>query len=66
MVRERRREELRLSLENPHPESLEVAELGFGNWASGLAGEDGESLLDDPIGRPVHWVPGEGWVEETR
>ena len=29
----RRREELRRSLENPHPESADLAEQGFAEWA---------------------------------
>ena len=32
----RRREELRLSLENPHAESVELADEGFQEWLSGL------------------------------
>lgn len=62
----RRREALRISLQNPHPESAEVADLGFGDWASGLPEENVDNLLDDPIGRPVQWIPGEGWVERPR
>lgn len=59
----RRREELRRSLEQPHPESHEFAELGFGEWARGLPDEDAETLLDSSAGKAVEWVPGAGWVE---
>lgn len=59
----RRREELRRSLHHPHPESAELAEQGFGEWAGGLPEEDTEALLDSKAGKPVRWVSGQGWVE---
>jgi len=59
----RRREDLRISLMNPHPESAELAELGLQEWAGGLPDEDGASLVDLNAGTPVQWVPGEGWRE---
>lgn len=58
----RRREALRRSLENPHPESLEMAELGFADWVGRLA-EGDEDLLDPAGGTAVRWIPGEGWRE---
>jgi hypothetical protein len=60
----RRRAELRRSLNNPHPESAELAEQGLQEWSRGLPEEDTEALVDTGAGRPVRWVPGEGWVEE--
>jgi Arc/MetJ-type ribon-helix-helix transcriptional regulator len=59
----RRREELRRSLQNPHPESAVLAEHGLEEWTRGLPEEDAETLVDGKAGRPVHWVAGEGWVE---
>jgi Arc/MetJ-type ribon-helix-helix transcriptional regulator len=59
----RRRAELRLSLQNPHPESLELADQGLEEWTRSLPEEDTEALVDSSIGKPVRWVPGEGWVE---
>jgi Arc/MetJ-type ribon-helix-helix transcriptional regulator len=59
----RRREELRRSLENPHPESHEFAELGFDEWSRGLPDEDAAALVDSSAGKAVEWVPGSGWVE---
>ena len=59
----RRRVELRRSLQNPHPESVELAERGLDEWAHALPDEDSDALLDSKAGRPVQWVPGEGWVE---
>ena len=35
----RRNEQLRQSLRHPHPESLEMAEVGFATWAEGLPGD---------------------------
>jgi hypothetical protein len=60
----RRRDELRRSLENPHPKSHEYAELGFEEWSRGLRDEDAEALLDSSAGTAVEWVPGSGWVED--
>lgn len=59
----RRREELRRSLNNPHPESTELADQGFEEWMRGLPEEDADAIVDSNAGRPVRWVPGEGWVE---
>lgn len=59
----RRRAELRRSLQNPHPESTELAEQGLEEWSRGLPEEDVEALVDNSSGKPVRWVPGEGWVE---
>ena len=61
----RRRDELRLSLENPHPESVELAEQGLDEWSRSLPIEDSESLVDYSAGTPVRWIPGEGWVGES-
>jgi len=59
----RRQAELRRSLQNPHPESGSLAEQGFEEWSRSLPDEDSEALVDSSAGRPVRWVPGEGWVE---
>jgi Arc/MetJ-type ribon-helix-helix transcriptional regulator len=59
----RRRAELRRSLQNPHPESADLAEQGLEEWMRGLPEEDAEALVDAGGGTPVRWVPGEGWVE---
>jgi hypothetical protein len=59
----RRRAELRRSLENPHPESAELAELGIDEWTRGLPHEDTEALVNGSAGKAVRWVPGEGWLE---
>ena len=57
----RRREELVRSLRHPHPESLELAELGFDEWSTRLPEED--DLVDPEAGTEVCWVPGDGWRE---
>jgi hypothetical protein len=59
----RRRDELRRSLENPHPESSELAEQGLDEWTRGLPEEDAAALVDGKAGRPIRWVSGAGWVE---
>ena len=59
----RRREELRRSLHNPHPESTELAGQGLEEWTRGLPEEDTEALVNSNAGTPVRWVSGEGWVE---
>ena len=59
----RRREELRRSLRSPHPESNEVAEEDFAEWAERLP-EGGEEMLDPKAGQSVRWIPGKGWIAE--
>jgi Arc/MetJ-type ribon-helix-helix transcriptional regulator len=59
----RRREELRRSLQNPHPESAGLADEGLEAWTRSLPEEDTEALVDSSAGKPVRWVSGEGWVE---
>jgi Arc/MetJ-type ribon-helix-helix transcriptional regulator len=59
----RRREELRRSLQNPHPESAVLAGQGLEEWTRGLPEEDAEALVDSSAGKPIQWVSGEGWVE---
>src|SRR5436189_121847 len=58
----RRRAEPRRSLDNPHPESAELAGQGLEEWTRGLPQEDAEALVDSNAGKPVRWVSGEGWV----
>jgi hypothetical protein len=62
-LQRRRREELQFSLRQPHPESAQLAEAGFDEWARSLPAEDAAELVDLQAGTPVRWVPGEGWVE---
>jgi Arc/MetJ-type ribon-helix-helix transcriptional regulator len=59
----RQRDDLRRSLNNPHPESSELAEQGLEEWTRGLPAEDVAALVDSTAGRPIRWVAGEGWVE---
>lgn len=60
-IERRRLEALRASLENPHPESLELAGLGLGEWLD-AAGPESEGLLDPEGGTAVRWEPGSGWT----
>jgi Arc/MetJ-type ribon-helix-helix transcriptional regulator len=62
-LQRRRREQLRRSLRSPHPERERLAEAGFDEWAGSLPAEDAADLVDIEAGKPVRWVPGEGWVE---
>jgi Arc/MetJ-type ribon-helix-helix transcriptional regulator len=59
----RRHEELRRSLERPHPEAAELANAGLDEWGASLP-EGDEGLVDMSAGTPVRWVEGEGWVEQ--
>jgi post-segregation antitoxin (ccd killing protein) len=60
----RRRDELRRSLQNPHPEGVELADRGLEEWARSLPEEDVEGLVEHSGGKAVRWIPGEGWVED--
>lgn len=60
----RRREGLLRSLQSPHLESADLAETGLAAWGASLpVGDDG--LVDVAAGKPVRWVEGQGWVEES-
>jgi hypothetical protein len=61
----RQQEELRRSLENPHPESEEASRVGEAEWFS-LADEGDRDLMDPSAGTNVRWVAGTGWVEVGR
>jgi len=65
MPTKRPRAELERSLCHPHPESLETAELGLGDWAQRLP-EEPDDLLNPGAGTDVCWVPSEGWYEVDR
>jgi hypothetical protein len=60
----RRRQDLLRSLESPHPEASELAEVGLDEWGASLPPED-EGLVDASAGTPVRWVEGQGWTEES-
>lgn len=59
----RRRLDFRLSLEHPHPESVELVKQGLEGWGRSFPGEDASAVVDACGGKPVRWVAGEGWVE---
>jgi len=58
----RRRQELERSLQNPHMESTQVSEAGIDEWGKGWSAGN-EDLVDPSTGRPVRWIPDEGWRE---
>ncbi|MCL2779522.1 MAG: ribbon-helix-helix domain-containing protein [Polyangiaceae bacterium] len=60
----RRRDGLLRSLKNPHPDAIELVDTGFADWSASLpAGDD--DLVDVNAGKPVRWVEGQGWVDES-
>jgi hypothetical protein len=59
----RRRGLLERSLQSPHPETADLAEVGLQEWAASLPEEDAADLIDLRMGKEVRWVPGEGWTE---
>jgi hypothetical protein len=61
----RRREGLLRSLASPHPEAAELGEAGLGDWGASLPTSD-EGLVDEARGKPVSWVEGRGWVEDSK
>lgn len=61
-IERRRREALTDALENPHPETADLAEVGWGEWAASAKPEDAD-LLDPKGGTPVRWSPEKGWVK---
>lgn len=63
-IQHRRRQELFRSLQHPHPETAELAELGLAEWARQLPPDDGASLVDPEGGTPIRWAPGRGWTAD--
>jgi post-segregation antitoxin (ccd killing protein) len=59
----RRRELLQESLRSPHPETAELADASFDDWAAALPDEHAAGLVDLRTGVEVRWVPGEGWTQ---
>ena len=59
----RRREALLSSVRAPHPETLDLADAGLGDWTADLP--DDEALVDLGGGTAVRWVEGQGWQKES-
>lgn len=59
----RRREGLLRSLQRPHPDATELAEMGLADWGASLPDDD--ELVDVVAGKPVRWVEGQGWLDES-
>lgn len=64
-MKRRRRRELRRSLRNPHPETIELANMGLEDWVRGLPADAVEGLLDPRAGVAVRWEPGRGWIADA-
>ena len=60
---QRRREALLQSIQNPHPETTELADDGLVDWVSDLPAD--ETLVDANTGTAVRWVDGQGWIKES-
>jgi len=60
---QRRRDALLQSVQNPHPETTDLVDIGLSDWVSDLPGD--ETLVDANAGTPVRWVEGQGWIKES-
>ncbi|MBT9587176.1 hypothetical protein IV102_27785 [bacterium] len=58
----RRKERLLQCLQHPHPESVDMADLGFREWVC-LATEEDADLIDPESLRNVRWDAQKGWQE---
>ena len=59
---QRRRDALLQSVQNPHPETTELVDVGLSDWIVDLATD--EALVDPSAGTPVRWIEGQGWTKE--
>ncbi len=59
----RQRDALLQSLSNPHPEIIELADIGLADWVSDLPKDD-EGLVDVRGGTAVRWIEDRGWLKE--
>ena len=64
-IHRRRREELRRSLDHPHPESSELADAGLDEWGARGAAADA-NLLDPSAAKSIRWVEGRGWSDRKK
>ncbi len=60
---QRRRDALLQSVQNPHPETTELIDVGLSDWVSDLPQD--EPLVDATGGTAVRWVDGQGWTKES-
>ena len=60
---QRRRDALLQSIQNPHPETTELVDLGVSEWLADLPSD--ETLVDASVGTPVRWIEGQGWTKES-
>jgi hypothetical protein len=65
-VLRRKRDEMRRSLENPHPDSSELADAGLEEWGRREKAGDDTDLLDWTQSRRVRWIEGRGWIEDKK
>ena len=63
-LKRRQREDLKRSLDHPHPEMSELADAGLAKWGARLPDDKASDLVDVRAGRAVRWVPGRGWLEK--
>jgi len=63
-LQRRRHQALLQSVANPHPETVELADIGIADWVTDLPEE--HDLVDLSTGTAVRWVEGRGWIEESR
>ena len=60
---QRRRDALLRSVQNPHPETTGLVDVGLSDWVSDLPTD--ETLVDTNAGTAVRWVEGQGWTKES-
>lgn len=63
-LKRRRRDGMRRSLKNPHPEAADLSDSGLAAWGASLPTGD-EGLVDPASGTGVRWVEGSGWIDES-
>jgi len=60
---QRRRDALLQSIQNPHPETTELVDMGLSEWIADLPSD--ETLVEASAGTPVRWIEGQGWTKES-
>jgi len=60
---QRRRDALRQSVQDPHPETTGLFDMGLSEWIAELPSD--ETLVDASVGTPVRWIEGQGWTKES-
>ena len=57
----RREDQLRRSLDDPHPETSKAVGSSPSNWPTGVPHDEWDELLRSELGEEIRWEEAKGW-----